>query len=540
MTRTRTAFQPLPLALQISALALALSGQVQAETYQINDDLKVNWDTTVTYSIAWRATDRDHALSNGFPDPARSATDDGNNAFDKGSLINNRYSILTEADFNWRQDYGLFVRATGFYDDVYHRSNDNHTGTSNCFAGGGCSQPNHFPEDTVDQHGDDVRMLDSYLYGTWQLNDQPLNARVGDQVVAWGESLFNGFGISGAMSPVDAVKANTPGIEIKELFLPVGQVFTQYSLSDALSMQAYYQYEWEKTEIAGVGSYFSTTDQIDEGGFTDAFGLTRRLGDDKPSDSGQYGLALNYSVEELNNTEFGLYYVRFHDKAPNIDFLSTFNQGAYRAVYFDDIDLYGASFSSMVGDTNVSGEISYRDGQPVLVDTGLTPHPVRGKVGQALVSFIRVFGDTPFADSTTLTGEVGYNRVLDNDKAPSFNVFLPTPVGFVPFTTANTDELYKDKSAWGYTLSASFAYNNVFSGWDLTVPVTYSQAVNGSSSMIGSFGMAEGDDRFAVGTNWRYLNNFSIEARYNVFLGNASESPLADRDNISLTAKYSF
>ena len=83
-------------------------------------------------------------------------------------------------------------------------------------------------------------------------------------------------------------------------------------------------------------------------------------------------------------------------------------------------------------------------------------------------------------------------------------------------------------------------YNNVFNGWDLSVPLIYSQAVNGSSSMPGSFGLGEGDDRFAVGTTWRYLNNFTIEARYNVFLGSPSETALADRDNVSLSAKYSF
>ncbi|WP_374439314.1 DUF1302 domain-containing protein [Pseudomonas panipatensis] len=541
MTRTRNAVRPLPLALQLSAMGLVMAGQAQALSYQLNDDLKVNWDTTLTYGLAWRTEQRARGLSNGYPNPAIASIDDGDNAFARGSLINNRASFLTEADFKFRDDYGLFVRATGFYDDVYHHSNDNATGTSNCYASGHCAKPDQFPDGTVDQHGDDARLLDTYAYGTWDLSGHKLNARVGNQVVAWGESLFNGFGISGAMSPVDATKANTPGIEIKELFLPVGQVFTQYSLSDALNVQAYYQYKWEKTEIPGVGSYFSTTDQIDEGGYSDAFGMTHRLGDKKPSNSGQYGLALTYSVEQLNNTEFGLYYLRFHDKTPQIDFLSQWNNAAYRALYFEGIDLYGASFSSMVGDTNVSGEVSYRDGQPVLVDTGLVPYAVRGKTVQALVSFIHSFGNLPIADNTTLTGEVGYNRVLDNDKAPSFDVFVPGGGGrYTQVQTANTDKLYYDTSAWGYTVNLSLDYNNVFNGWDLTVPIIFSQAVNGSSSMPGSFGLGQGDDRFAVGTTWRYLNNLTVEARYNMYLGNASETPLADRDNLSLSAKYSF
>ncbi|HBP1357938.1 TPA: DUF1302 domain-containing protein [Pseudomonas aeruginosa] len=539
MIRTRTT--PAPLALPVSAaLGLLLGSQAQAMAIQANDDLHIDWNTTVTYALAWRTEKRAHGLSRGYPDPAIANVDDGNNAFDRGSLITNRASFLTEADLRFRDDHGLFVRASGFYDDVYHHGNDNDSGTSNCFASGRCSRADQFSGATQDQHGDNLRLLDSYAYGTWELAGHALNARLGSQVVSWGESLFNGFGISGAMSPVDATKSNTPGIEVKELFLPVGQVFIQYNLSDNLGIQTYYQYQWKKTEIDGVGSFFSITDQMDRGGYSDAFGLTRRAGDHKPGNAGQYGVAMTYTAERLNNTEFGLYALRFHDKSPQLDFLSGWNQGEYRVRYFDDIDLYGASFSSGIGETNLSGEVSYRDGQPVLADTGPSPHPVRGKTMQALVSFIHAYGNQSFTDNLTLTGEVGYNRVLDTDKTPRFDVFVLTASGGALVPVQPTDKLYYDRSAWGYTLNLTFEYNNLFNGWDLSVPVIYSQAVNGSSSLAGSFGLGEGDDRFAVGTTWRYLNNLTVEARYNLFLGDPGESPLADRDNFSLSAKYSF
>ncbi|MNQ14931.1 hypothetical protein D3C85_278910 [compost metagenome] len=536
-----TTISPIPSRFFLPAALLAFSGPLSALSFQPNDDLQVSWDTTLTYALAWRTESRDHALSRGLPNPAIANIDDGNNAFDKGSLITNRASFLTEANFNWRQDFGLFIRASGFYDEVYNRSNDNGTGTSNCFAGGDCSRPNRFSQDTIDQHGKDIRLLDSYVYGSWNLGGHNLNLRIGDQVVSWGESLFIANGISSAMSPADGTKANTPGVEVKEIFLPVGQVFGQISLTDSLGLQAYYQYEWEKTEIDGVGSFFSVTDQMDEGGFTDAFGATRRLKDDKPGDSGQYGVALTYVAGSLNNTEFGLYYLRFHDKAPTLDFLTNWNTGNYQVRYFDNIDLYGASFSTVLGETNVSGELSYRDGQPVLVDTGLTPHAVRAKTLQTQVSFIHAFGTSALADNTTLTGEVGYNEVLDNDKAPSFTAFVPDGAGgILPLTTNKTDKLFNDRNAWGYTLNLSLEYLNLFEGWDLTVPLIFSQNLGGDSSLAGSFGMGQGDDRLGIGTTWRYLNNFTLEARYNAFLGDAGDAPLADRDNFGVSAKYSF
>lgn len=543
MTRTTFAQHSLRSSIRMALVVLVggLAGQTHALSFQPSEELKIEWDTTLSYGLAWRTEGRDKRLSNGFPDPVIANTDDGNNAFDRGSLISNRASFLTEINLNWREDYGLFMRASGFYDDVYQQDNDNDTGTSNCFVGGQCASPDHFSQETIDQHGKDVRLLDSYLYGSWDMAGRNLNLRLGDQVVSWGESLYIPNGISGSQSPADATKANTPGVEVKEIFLPVGQLFGQIDLTDNIGLQAYYQYEWEKTEIDGVGSFFSVTDQMDEGGFTDAFGMTRRLRDDKPSDKGQYGVAMTFMAEALNNTEFGLYYVRFHDKTPQLDFLSNWNDAAYQVRYFDDIDLYGASFSTVLGETNVSGEISYRDGQPVLVDTGLVPHAVRAETLQSQVSFIHVFSNTPLADTVTLNGEVGYNRVLSNDKAESFNVFLPDGMGgFFPLATPNSDQLYYDKSAWGYTLSASFAYLNVFDGWDLSVPLVFSQAVNGDSSLLGSFGMGEGDDRLGLGTTWTYLNNLTLEARYNAFLGNAKDTPLADRDNFAINVKYSF
>lgn len=504
-------------------LAGGLGGSAHAMTFQPNDDLKVDWDTTLTYSLAWRTEGRSHKLT------ANANGNDGDNAFAKGSLITNRSGFLTEANIQWQQDYGVFLRADGFYDNVYDQSNDNNTGTSNCFAGGHCSRPDHFSQQTIDQHRNDLRMLDAYAYGTWDVDGHSLNMRLGNQVVSWGESLFYP-GISAAQSPVDATKSTTPGVEVKEVLLPVGQLFTQFALTDSLDVQAYYQYKWEKTDLFGVGSYFSTTDYIDRGGYNDASGFVHRLKDDKPSDSGQYGLAFTYAAESLNNTEFGIYYARYHDKTPSLDFQSQL--GSYRAIYFDNIDLYGASFSTVLGDTSIAGEVAYRDGQPVMVDNGFGS-PVRAKTLQAQVSMINVLGPTSWADNTTLTGELVYNSVLSNDSS------LGTQLA-PGFVQPGTDKLLYDRSAWGYTLQVSFDYNDVFSGWDMSLPITFSAAAHNDSSLVGSINSGQGDNRASIGSSWRYLGNFTVEARYNAYLGNPNNSPLADRDNVALNFKYRF
>ncbi|MCO6059901.1 DUF1302 domain-containing protein [Pseudomonas sp. MOB-449] len=508
LTSTRLA---LPSLLLFSELS-------QSVTLQPSEDLSINSSTVVSYGLAMRTEKRAHALSS--HNPAAANRDDGNNAFDRGSLISHRVGVLSDADFNWQRDFGLFVRASAYYDDVYHRRNDNRSGTSNCFAGGQCSRPDRFSSQTADAHGGEVRMLDSYLYGSWQVAERPFNLRLGRQVVNWGEALYNGAGISSAMSPADATKSNVPGVEVKEQLLPVGQVLTQYALTDSLDLQAYVQYEWKPNELNAVGSYFSTTDFIDKGGFNDATGNLHRLPDDEPRDSGQYGIALRYVAEQWNSTEFGFYRLRFHSKTPQLDFQSQRAKRAYQARYFDDIDLYGSSFATNIGDTSVSGELSYLDGQPIAV--GRTA--VRGKMAQTLLSAIHPIGATPLADNLTLTGEVGYNRVLDTE--------LANPA------ERNGDTLANDRSAWGYTLNANLRYIDLFSGWDLSVPITVSQGVRGVSSLSGTY--REGNTRLSFGTTWQYLGNLAIDARYNLYLGSPDDNPQTDRDHLALSARYSF
>ncbi|NVK44004.1 MAG: DUF1302 domain-containing protein [Oceanospirillaceae bacterium] len=509
-------------ALTLTGLLPLTATTAHALSFTPAEDVRLDWDTVVNYGASWRVESRDDELL------ANPNADDGDRSFDKG-LVSNRVSFLTEADLQYN-DVGAFVRASGFYDDAYYGRNDHDSpGTSNNLSVG----HNSFTDETQYQHGARIRMLDYFLYGNYNLGGQRLALRLGDQVVSWGESLFLFNGISSAQSPVDATKANVPGVEVKDIFLPVGQLFAQMDLGDSLSASAYYQYEWDKTEIDAVGSYFSTTDILDEGGesilASDGMGgflpaLTRG-NDRKASDSGQWGLALRYIAD--SGTEYGLYTLNYHDKAPQVafgnftDISATLGMPAgsvivpttYHLDYVEDIRLYGASLSTLVGDTQFSGEFSYRVDAPVLDQNSQT---ALDDIAQAQVSVIHVFGSKAIADMVTLTAEAGYNRVMDRDG----------------------DELANDKSAWGYTAQLNLDYYNVFTGVDMTVPINFSHGVNGRSSVAGTF--SEGDNRASIGASFTYLNNLQTELRYTAFLGDANESALSDRDFVSFNVKYSF
>ena len=163
------------------------------------------------------------------------------------------------------RNFGGRVSAAAWYDTVYNRTNDNGSpATANQI-----SVPyNEFTHATRDVHGGNAELLDAFLFGSGDLGDATWSLRAGKHTIVWGESLFFGAnGIAGAQSPVDVVKlSSVPNSLFKETIRPVGQISGQLEFTPHLSIAGYYQYEWRKSRLAAVGSYFSNTDIIDAGG----------------------------------------------------------------------------------------------------------------------------------------------------------------------------------------------------------------------------------------------------------------------------------
>ena len=161
----------------------------------------------------------------------------------------------------------------------------------------------------------------------------------------WGESTFIPNGIN-AINHFDVSKLRLPGSELREALLPVALASVAVAPTDTVSVEGFYQFDWEETEIDPVGSYFSTNDYVGSGankvvipkspgpgdmGLTAQnnpfvifsrtsvaaafsavtqddpnFLVVGREADHEPDDSGQWGIAFRYLAEDLNNTEFGL------------------------------------------------------------------------------------------------------------------------------------------------------------------------------------------------------------------------------------------
>ena len=497
------------VAFMLCGLLALDSGFAQALNFKLGEDATLDIDTSLTYSAAWRAKDRDSKLEDQSL---------GNSNFDKGDMINNRYSALVDMDLQYK-DYGFFMRPRAYFDFAYDDSK--------------------FFDETKDLHRDKAEILDAFAYGLFEVGEKSVSLRVGKQVASWGESLFILNGISAAMSPIDATAANVPGVELKDLFLPVGQVFLEASLLDNLTVSTFYQWEWDKTRLDETGAYFNTNDLIDDAA-RNVFGPLRTK-DLDPKDDGQWGVALRYVAEELNGTEFGLYYINYHEKLPvlnNIDaavaaigaaqmaaldptnpmlpFLASI-AGPYSLKYDEDISLYGASVSGMVGDTNVAFEVSYRQDFSVPVQSLILLDYEKVDVIQAQISTISIMPLTSFYDNKRVTTEFGINNVVDG---------------------LDGKKLYNDRTAWGGVVKAQFDYYQILENLDLQIPITYKFNPDGVSSVQGTF--SEDADSLGVSLDFTYKSVYKLGLGYVDFLNDADKNDKADRDFYSLNLKYTF
>ena len=535
-------------------------GVVRAMQFEFSDDAKLDFDVSLTYGAAWRAKSADDELAYDDPNNPFRLGSAGDRNFDRGDMINNRVSAMIDIDFQYK-DYGFFVRPRAYYDRAYDKSADFNDSTDWKFV-----------DETKDLHRDKVEILDAFAYGLFTVGGHDVSLRVGEQVVSWGESLFILNGVSAAMSPIDATAANVPGVELKDLFLPVGQVMAQVSLTDSLAISAFYQWEWDETRLDEAGSFFSTTELLNDAIRDHQYGVLRG-GDNDPDDDGQWGVSMRYTAEELNGTEFGLYYINYHEKLPFVEntvpLLLTFSApmaatlppasqmpfimglmgagaGTYNLNYSDNVQLLGASVSGMIGDTNVAVEASYRKDLTVQVhqpDTVIAPtgdpyadfglgmvsalinssernwENEEVDVVQVQASAISIFRDSPVYDNLTVTGEIGVNRVVGG---------------------RDGKKLWNDRTAWGGTVKAAFDYFQILPNLDLQVPITYNFNPSGTSSVLGTF--VEDADRLGVGLDFTYDAVYKLGLGYTAFLNDADKdgANLADRDFYSLNLKYTF
>ncbi len=144
------------------------------------------------------------------------------------------------------------MRGSGFYD--FELDED-------------CCARTELTEDALDWAGKRVELLDAYAWFQFGVGNGRAEIRAGNQVLNWGESTFIQGGLSG-INPVDVSAIRVPGAELREAYRPLGMVWASVDLSQNISFEGFYEYEWEPIVIDPPGTYFSTNDFAGLGGET--------------------------------------------------------------------------------------------------------------------------------------------------------------------------------------------------------------------------------------------------------------------------------
>jgi hypothetical protein len=508
----------------LAVLAVGCAGPATAGSIDLFGLTSLDYKLTLGYAVAMRMEDPDPALIDGPIDvqqvtlntdpltcptlpapcigsfghtgmPTTILFDDGNRDFRKGALLNNRVSAYGEAqlklDWLGLGDVGLVGSGAAHYDQSFQEENDHDspdtvnrislvqigpTPAAPGFPGFERVGPtNTWHPEAVETNGERYRLLEAYAYGQWYLTDTiGVALRAGKHLAAWGESLFFP-GIASAQGPFDATKANVPGVEVKEILLPVNQVSLQMSLMQGLEFMAYNQFEFEPTEVYPQGDFFSPADLIGPGAnfgygsinplhpdwcddpsrvqitnpgaqgnelcvagqlFTQKprYIMTPRTADDMPGEAGQWGVGLKYQLPFLD-LNLGGYYLEYKNHNPNVALNMGYayvgasgNQAVtteqfnvkvpvtYTVGYADDVRMAALSFSTVFWVFNMAGEITHR----MNVDTSLeatisgvvAPVGTRGDTTTAQASFLYVNNPNFLIyDEVVVVAEFGYTMV---------------------------------------------------------------------------------------------------------------------------------
>lgn len=399
------------------AAGLLIAGSANAVDFELGD-ASATISNKLSLGAAWRLKDPDPVLIGiGNGGKAFSTNgDDGNLAWEKGDMVSSALKLTSDLSVSMG-DYGLFVRASGVYNqaledaDLFDPSDYQPTAQR--------EQPLselRAKEKAIKDHvGTDINLLDAYLYGRWDVFDRSLLVKAGRQVLNWGESVFVQHGLN-ALVTADVNRLRVPGWEIEEVQTPVGMALVSFDVWEHIGFEGFYQFEWQETVIDVPGSFLSTNDFAGIGGTqanigfgrveenhtasvngdpsTWCFGPPDLLGPGtgspcipfgstvprgktvEPDDGGQYGAKLSFYVPFLNDMDLSFYGANYHSRLPLLSGTSrtgpttAADTANYFVEYPEDIQLYGLSFNTTERflDIAIQGEYSLKRGQPLQLD----------------------------------------------------------------------------------------------------------------------------------------------------------------------------
>jgi hypothetical protein len=508
------------------------------------NNIEINLDTTISYTPIFRVGNPSAVLVSPTKNPNGS---EGDLDFQHG-LVSNLFEILPVLDIK-DGDYGAHFSGEAYINTSFLGTNQNdQPSTLNPFS---IAKTNDFTSATRNVDGLNARALDAFVYGSEHLGadgSRELTVKIGRQTLIWGQSLFlTNNGIAAGMAPTDILTANNnPNAETQQVISPVGQVVVSYQVNPVVTLEGYYQFEWQHDYFQGVGSFFSSSDILDKGGQRLIAGpgtfFFRGKDNSPPSSNGQFGGSLQLT---LGNYDVGFYGLRYDSKAPEIDLtpstpVETANGlkvGTYNLVYPRDIWIEGVAGSTTIGPANFGGELSFRQHMPLVTGTNISagndtngnPAYPTGNTMAGQVSIVYASAGLPPIDpgGVTISGEVGFNHVLG--------------------VTANSDLVtmspHRSRTAAQFQTVITPTYYDVLPDLQLTLPIGLAYDFYGRSEIDGTENQGTGSVNFGVTATYRETWIASVTYDDPIGAPNPTlqgEPSTADRSFVLLNFQHTF
>jgi hypothetical protein len=544
-------------------------------------------DLTLAYGVMSRTQSRDLdfvGFANGGNAPSVNL-DDGSLNYDKG-LFSNEIRLSGDLTLLWR-NFGVFVRGFGFYDFETELDDRERTDLS---------------EEAHRLVGSGGKLQEYYLSAHFAPKGLPIQLRVGNQIINWGEGSFLRFGTD-IVNPIDFVSLLRPTASVRDVFVPQGMIWAASNVTELIAIEGFYQYEWEPVIDVPVGYFFSADDLIggdgthkyvtgagrysdlgtnlDEefglppgtGGFDENFMRVPSAGQIDADSQGQFGFTVRLLLPDLNSSSFRLHFVNYHARlplisgiAPNqaaIDAAAGFSDGTndektialgtlsnaarYLVTYPEDIQMLGASLNGVLPriGTLAGIEFSHHFNWPTQILTDGVIERSLSPLRNALYPDDPAFQD-PAAANQFISGiDESHKTQLSVSLAQAFGPqlwssqsLLAFDAGWVHFDHIAESPAFDDDS-WGYSITGLLSYDGILGGVNLEPFFVFTHDVSGvTPGPAGAF--LEDQKSISAGVSLNWTNTITANLTYVSFFDGKPLNAGIDRDFLTFNIRYYY
>src|SRR5471032_3340928 len=584
-------------AVALGAAMCAIAAGHAAEIVTDNPDLSVRFDNTIKYNYANRISDQNAAILKSVNN------DDGDRNFNKGT-VSNRLDLLSEFDVVWQNRMGFRISGAAWDDAAYNHLDNTNVASSNHLGADGKPAIGLSDYASRYQKGPSGEILDAFVFGRFELGDMPVNVKLGQHTLYWGESVLSPIhGVNYGQSALDLIKGySVPGSDAKELFLPRPAISAQFSPTSELSIAAQSFFSWKPARLPESGSFLGFYDYGFQG--AESFNLSglglpsAMFGQSNPmvaanaqkaaaavlaaggtaaaaTAAGQQAGAA--TAVAVGNATCKAAILGSAVVSNNCLFYPVALGGTsqYQLEYASNINVLGLSLSKSIAGISVGADLSYRQDMPLnstpallmpvgtnpalvsslttllkgqLVATAAnTPTPgevsgARGNTVHGVLNFIGSTAKTPLFDTSSWIAEFTWNRLASVTQGAQFFKGRDSYTGI--------DKVSKD--FFGLALNFTPTWFQVLPGMDMSMPLNYNVGLSGNSAVLSGGNKNAGN--YSAGIGFDLYQKYRVDLKYTDFFGALAVDPttgavtssaglmplLKDRGFVSLTFKTTF